>query len=180
MFLARGDKPVQGQCIFPYMRVDQEGHFGMQLAERGVSRKRHLNDIADSAHVDKHLVWSFFGKPSAKLANHRSPVLPLFFRPSTRSRESAAVFANELCLGKDVAFHRALNIGLRRAGFQTQLRIERIQLEEIPVRLPRRRTRTAITNFAEIVAALASAAGKLLLLRDAFRKFSVVCWKIVE
>jgi len=30
----------------------------------------------------------FFGEPSAELANHRSPVLPLFLRPSTRSRDT--------------------------------------------------------------------------------------------
>jgi hypothetical protein len=31
------------------------------------------------------LIRSFFRKPSAKLTNHRSPVLPLFLRPSTQS-----------------------------------------------------------------------------------------------
>jgi len=77
----------------------------------------------------------FFGKPSAKLANHRSPVLPLFFRPSTRSRASAAVFANELCLGKTCLSSRAQHRPSSR-GFQTQLRIERIQLEEIPCGFP--------------------------------------------
>jgi hypothetical protein len=29
------------------------------------------------------LIRSFFREASAKLANHRSPVLPLFLRPST-------------------------------------------------------------------------------------------------
>jgi hypothetical protein len=30
------------------------------------------------------LVGAFIGKPAAKLSNHRSPVLPLSLRPSTR------------------------------------------------------------------------------------------------
>jgi len=33
------------------------------------------------------LIRSFFGKAPAKLANHRSPVLPLSLRPSTRHCE---------------------------------------------------------------------------------------------
>src|SRR5260370_2013156 len=67
------------------MGVDQEGYFGMKLAERTVRRQRHLHEVAHAAHIDRHLIRSFFSEPSAKLANHRSPVLPLFLRPSTRS-----------------------------------------------------------------------------------------------
>src|SRR5258708_5850753 len=67
------------------MGVDQEGHFGVQIAERGVRGERHLHEVAHAAHVNEHLIRSFFGEPSAKLANHRPPVLPLFLRPSTRS-----------------------------------------------------------------------------------------------
>jgi hypothetical protein len=74
--------------------MDQESDFGVQLAERGVRRKRDLHEVPDAAHVHEHLVRSFFGEPSAKLANHRSPVLPLFLRPSTRSRESRTHLAN--------------------------------------------------------------------------------------
>jgi hypothetical protein len=38
------------------------------------------------------------------------------------------------------------------------------------MRLARRRTRTAVADFAEIVASLAHAVGELFLLRDTFRK----------
>src|SRR5882762_11874899 len=93
MLFPRRHKPVQRQRIFPYMGMDQESDFGVQLAERGVRRKRDLHEVPDAAHVHEHLVRSFFGEPSAKLANHRSPVLPLFLRPSTRSRVS--VYARE-------------------------------------------------------------------------------------
>src|SRR6267154_1350288 len=68
------------------MSMNQERHFGMEFAQRGISRERHLHHVAHAAHVHEHLVRSFFGEPSAKLANHRSPVLPLFFRPSTQTR----------------------------------------------------------------------------------------------
>src|SRR6267378_5411136 len=93
MFFPRRNKPVERQRIFPHVCVNQEGHFGVQLAERGIRRERHLHDVAYAAHVHEHLVRSFFGKPSAELANHRSPVLPLFLRPSTRTRPSTTVFA---------------------------------------------------------------------------------------
>src|SRR2546427_2159303 len=91
MFFPRRNKPVQRQRVFPDMRMDQEGHFGVQLAERGVRRKRHLYEVAHATHVHEHLIRSFFGEPSAKLANHRSPVLPLFLRPSTRMLGIGAV-----------------------------------------------------------------------------------------
>src|SRR5260370_955176 len=83
MLFARGNKTVQRQRIFTHMGVDQERHFGVELAERGVRRKRHLHEVADAAHVHEHLIRSFFAEPSAKLANHRTPVLPLSLRPST-------------------------------------------------------------------------------------------------
>src|SRR5713226_10406435 len=76
------------------MGVDQEGDFGVEVAERGVRGERHLHDISHAAHVDEHLVRSLFGEPSAKLANHRSPVLPLFLRPSTRTEEPRTRPAN--------------------------------------------------------------------------------------
>src|SRR6266849_9368856 len=110
MFFPRRNKSVQRQRIFPYMRMDQKGHFGMKFAKRGVRRKRHLHEVPYAAHINEHLVRSFFGKPSAKLANHRSPVLPLFFRPSTRSRASAAVYANQFGFGEDVGLHRPFKV----------------------------------------------------------------------
>src|SRR5205807_7266804 len=107
MFFPRGDKSIQRQRIFAHMGVDQEGDFSMQFAERGIRREWHLHDVPHAAHVDEHLVRSFFGKPSAKLANHRSPVLPLFFRPSTRSRTSAAIFTNEFACAQYLALNVA-------------------------------------------------------------------------
>src|SRR5258708_9619806 len=154
------------------MGVDQEGYFGMKLAERTVRRQRHLHEVAHAAHIDEHLIRSFFSEPSAKLANHRSPVLPLFFRPSTQSRTSAAVSANEFGWRQDVSLHGALNVGLGRACFEIQFHVERVQLEEIAVRLARGRTRTPGNRFAASLSALARAARKLRRLRYAFRKFS--------
>src|SRR5260370_10195822 len=79
-----------------------------------------------------------------------------------------------------MAFHSALDVGLRRARFKVEFCIESIQLEEIAMRLARRRTRAAITDLAEIDPALARSAGKLLLLRDSFGKFSCGRRKVVE
>src|SRR5437667_6379530 len=100
-----------------------------------------------------------------------------------RQREvetSAAIFANEFGLRQDVALHGAFDVGLRRAGVQAEFRVEGIQLEEIAMRLARRRARTAIASFAEIIPALARSARKLILLRHSFRKFSRIRRKIVE
>src|SRR5258707_3855589 len=68
------------------MSVNQQSNFSMQLAERGERGKRHGDQITHSADIDHHLVGAFIGKPAAKLSNHRSPVLPLSLRPSTRPR----------------------------------------------------------------------------------------------
>src|SRR5437879_13252931 len=84
MFFARGDKSVQRQRIFADVGMNQEVHFGVQLAERGVRRQRHLHEVPHAAHVQEPLIRSFFGKAPAKLANHRSPVLTRSLRPSTR------------------------------------------------------------------------------------------------
>src|SRR5216683_2978410 len=64
----------------------------------------------------------------------------------SRSESSAAVFSNQFGLGKDVALHGAFNVGLRRAGFQTQFCVERIQLEEIAVRSAGRSYKTQCTH----------------------------------
>src|SRR5713226_10440 len=98
----------------------------------------------------------------------------------SRSESSAAVFSNQFGLGKDVALHGAFNVGLRRAGFQTQFCVERIQLEEIAVRLAGRRTRPAVADLAEIVSALPRAAGKLFMPRHPLRKFLCVLRNVVQ
>src|SRR6266478_3039491 len=161
MFFPRGNKSVQRQRVFSHMGVDQEGYFSVQLAKRGIRRKRHLHEVAHAANVHEHLIRSFFGKPSAKLANHRSPVLPLFLRPSTRTRTSAAVLARQFRLGKDVAVHRAFRFGFCGARFEVESCVESIQFEEITMRLPGRRTRPAVSDLSEIVSSLPRAARKL-------------------
>src|SRR2546421_10987867 len=152
----------------------------MEFAERSVRRQRHLHEVAYAAYVDEHLVRSFFGEPSAKLANHRSPVLPLFFRPSTRSRVSTSVFANQFGFGKDVRLHGAFQLRLCHARFEIQLRIQRIKLEEITVWLTWRRTRTAVADLAEIVSALPRAAGELFLPWYVLRKFPRARGNVVQ
>src|SRR5262252_246153 len=96
MLLARGNKTKERQRVFPDVRMNQKGDFRMQLAQRRVCRKRHLHQVPDAAHVDEHLIRSFFRKPSAQLPNHLllnrfpkftgwswEPVLPPFLRLST-------------------------------------------------------------------------------------------------
>src|SRR6266850_4520778 len=93
---------------------------------------------------------------------------------------SATVSANEFCLRQDVPLHSAFDLGLRRTGLEIQLGIERVQFEEIAVRLTRRRTRPAVSDLSEIVSALPRAAGKLFLLRHPLRKFFCVCGNVVQ
>src|ERR1700722_8172303 len=69
------------------MGVNQQRHFGVEFPKRGVGGERHLHEIPNAAHIHKHLVGSLIGKASAKLANHRSPVLPPYLRLSTRHRD---------------------------------------------------------------------------------------------
>src|SRR6267142_1827005 len=88
MFFARGEKTVECERIFANVTVNQKSNFRVEFAERGISGKRDGNEVTNTADIHKNLVRSFVGKTSAKLSNHRSPVLPLFFRPSTQIRDS--------------------------------------------------------------------------------------------
>src|SRR5690242_638605 len=81
---------------------------------------------------------------------------------------------------EDMPLHGALDVGLSRARFQIQFRIQRIKLEEVPVWIARWRTRSSVADFAEIVAPLPRAIWKLFLFRHAFRKFSRVGRKIQQ
>src|SRR5260370_16850448 len=74
MLFARGKKTVESQRIFAHVSVDQQGDFGVQLAEGGEGRERHLHEIADAADIHEHLIRSLAGENSAKLANHRKRV----------------------------------------------------------------------------------------------------------
>src|SRR5215470_778691 len=58
------------------MRVNQQGNFGMEVAQRRVGGKRNLNHVADTTDVYEHLVRPFVGESPAKLTNHRGSVLP--------------------------------------------------------------------------------------------------------
>ena len=61
MLLARGKEPVQTERVLADMRMNEQGHFGVELAERRVSREGNLHQVADAAHVYEHLIWSFVG-----------------------------------------------------------------------------------------------------------------------
>src|SRR6266487_1901998 len=87
------------------------------------------------------------------------------------TENSAAVTADKLGLPEDVALHGSFDLGFGGSRFQIQLRIEGVEFEEIAMRLARRWAWTAVSDFAEIVAALAGAIRKLFLLRDSLGKF---------
>ena len=121
---------------------------------------------------------------SLSVPKSRRGVVP-FFRlyPLSRQRTektSAAVFANKFGLGKDAAFHGAFDVGLGGVSLEVQFRIERVQLEKIAVRLAGRRARSPVTDFAEIISALAGPTRKLLLLRDSLRKLSGIRGQVEE
>src|SRR2546421_10251524 len=84
MFFAGGEKSVKRKRVFANVGVREQRHFSVEFAERGVGGKRNGNDVADTSDIHEHLIRPFVSKPAAKLSNHRSPVLPLFFRPSTQ------------------------------------------------------------------------------------------------
>src|SRR5690349_9404825 len=95
-------------------------------------------------------------------------------RPALFGLRSTPIFPEHFRVREDMPLHGPLDVGLRRAHFQIQFRIQRIQLEEISVRIARRRTGPSVPDFAEIVSPLPGAIRKLLLLRHAFRQFSRV------
>src|SRR5215469_16875655 len=93
---------------------------------------------------------------------------------------SASVTADHFGVREDVALHGAFYVGFRGAGFQIQFCVERIQLEEIAVRIPGRRARSAMPDFAEVVAALPRAIRELVLLWNTFRELSGICRQIEQ
>src|SRR5438046_2634835 len=78
---------------------------------------------------------------------------------------SPAIPADHFGMREDVALHGTLYVGFCRTSFQIQLRIQRVELEEIPVRIARRRARPSVADLAEVVAALPRAIRNLFLLR---------------
>jgi len=87
MFFAGRKKSVERESVFADMRVNEKCDFGVELAEGRVRGKRNGDDVADTTDIHKDLIGSFVSEPAAKLSNHRTPVLPLFLRPSTRDRD---------------------------------------------------------------------------------------------
>src|SRR5438034_9280964 len=85
-------------------------------------------------------------------------------RPKWLSSECA----HQLALAEEMWFERLHNMLLRRARFQLQRSVERVQFEVIPMRLSRRWARAPIAHLFEVVDALASASRQRLLRLDAF------------
>ena len=73
----------------------------------------------------------------------------------------AAVFPNPLSLTQNQPLHRLFYFLPAYARFEIQLSFERIDLEKITVRLAGRRTRTVVSDPAEVIPALPFAAGPL-------------------
>src|ERR1044072_4491045 len=98
----------------------------------------------------------------ARLARHtKRRKLPRRARhcKATRPRELTLprVAAHELAVGEDVAFGRFEELVFGRAGEQVQIRVERVDFEEVAVR-PRRRAGAAVARVLEVVPALSRAA----------------------
>jgi len=87
MLLASGEKTIESQGVFANVRVDEQGDFGVEIAERCKGGKRHGNKIADAADIEDYLVGSFFEKTPAKKSDHRLPVLPRKSRGVNEVRE---------------------------------------------------------------------------------------------
>src|SRR6266568_6692322 len=87
-----------------------------------------------------HRAIDFSERPVSRETGHLRSV-----RSSVPSRQKlAAVLAHEFAPSEDVALHGLFEFDLRCGPFQGKPRIEGVQLEEIPVGLPRWRTRTSI------------------------------------
>ena len=75
-------------------------------------------------------------------------------RPSARRLCASLIAADEFRLGKHVVSHRPLEIRLGDAGRQTKPEVERVQCEVVVMDGAGWGTRTAITDLAEVIAAL--------------------------
>ena len=76
--------------------------------------------------------------------------------------------------------HGAFDVGLDGAGLEVKFRIEGVELEEIAMRLARRRTGTTVAKFVEIVTALVGAVGELLPVGYVFRELASADRQVVE
>lgn len=82
------------------------------------------------------------------------------------TREAADVFA----LGQDVALHGPFDVFFCSAGHKIQLGIKGVELEEVAMGFAGRRTGPAITDFPEVIAALARTVRRLLVLWEILRE----------
>jgi hypothetical protein len=87
MLLSGRNETVESKRVFANMGVNKKSDFRVKFAESRIRGKWNLDDITHAADIDEHLIRAFFSKASAKLANHRRPVLPPFVRLSTRQRD---------------------------------------------------------------------------------------------
>jgi hypothetical protein len=91
MLFSRGEKAVEGQGIFSHVGVDQQGDFGVEIAECGKCRKRDCDQIADAADVENNLIGSFFEQAAAEESDHRMQVLPCG-RGGVNARKAGTLF----------------------------------------------------------------------------------------
>ena len=83
------------------------------------------------------------------------------------TRPSALIRAHELPFRQDVPLRGGEQVLPRGAFFEVERGIQRVDAEEVAVRFALRRRRTAVADLAEVVLALAGAAGQGRLGRDA-------------
>ena len=84
--------------------------------------------------------------------------------------------ATHVCTtGPDVASHGALEVFFGSAGLEIQLAVEGVEFEEVAMELAAGRARASVTDFVEIVGALAGAVGGLFGLREIPRKRAQRC-----
>src|SRR5712692_11345669 len=95
---------------------------------------------------------------------HRSPLV-------VGGREKALVSAGEflslvpaypLSLAQDVTLHGLLEFLIARSRFEVELAIKRVKFEGITMRLARGRAGSVVADLAEVVTALALAAGQFV------------------
>src|SRR5882724_3162305 len=90
-----------------------------------------------------------------------------------------SIRSHQLSSQQRVTFHCLRQLGFRRAGFQRQLAVERIDVKKIPM-CSRRWARSTITNLAEIICALKATGLKTLSRRQVLDHSDVVRRQIVE
>src|SRR5439155_663969 len=98
-------------------------------------------------------------------------------RVSTRSSRSgepelALIRADDLGLGQDMPLDGLQQRLLRGAGIETRRRVERVELEEVAMRLPGRGAGATVAHLPEVVHALAGAAREILVGWHAFAQLA--------